>query len=77
MILSIALRKEQRLAGAPFRQGILSALDPTLLSPAGDESPAPTFVPGVEHVWDEGEVRLNACVIHFYNKKSGRSITSY
>jgi hypothetical protein len=27
------------------------------------------FVPGVEHVWDECQVRLNACVIRFYNKK--------
>lgn len=27
------------------------------------------FVGGVEHVWDECQVTLNACVIRFYNKK--------
>jgi DDE family transposase len=27
------------------------------------------FVEGVEHVWDECQVKLNACVIRFYNKK--------
>jgi hypothetical protein len=27
------------------------------------------FIEGVEHVWDECLVKLNACVIRFYNKK--------
>jgi hypothetical protein len=30
------------------------------------------LVEGVEHVWDECEVTLNACVIRFYNKKKQR-----
>jgi hypothetical protein len=27
------------------------------------------FVTGVEHVWDECEAPLNACVIRFFNEK--------
>ena len=31
------------------------------------------FVQGVEHLWDECEVQLNACVIRFWNKKKKKT----
>ena len=47
-----------------------------LANQAGQWGPHPTrprqeiaFVAGVEHVWDECEVGLNACVIRFFNEK--------
>lgn len=61
----------------PLRHGMLSYEEAVKLAQmAGRWAPHPTranqqiaFVSGVEHVWDECEVPLNACVIRFYNEK--------
>ena len=61
----------------PLRHGMLSYEEAVKLAQmAGQWQPHPTrenqqlaFVRGVEHVWDECEMPLNACVIRFFNKK--------
>jgi len=61
----------------PLRHGMLSYEEAVKLAQmAGQWQPHPTrprqqiaFVRGVEHVWDECEVPLNACVIRFFNEK--------
>jgi hypothetical protein len=61
----------------PLRHGMLSYEEAVKLAQLADQwQPHPTrdgqqiaFVSGVEHVWDECAVALNACVIRFYNEK--------
>ena len=61
----------------PLRHEMLSYEEAVNLATlAGQWQPHPTrgnqeiaFVKGVEHVWDECEVKLNACVIRFFNEK--------
>ncbi len=61
----------------PLRHSMLSYDEAVQLANlAGQWQPHPTragqqiaFVGGVEHVWDECEVALNACVIRFFNEK--------
>ncbi|MCI0350513.1 MAG: transposase [Acidobacteriales bacterium] len=61
----------------PLRHGMLSYEEAVKLAQMADQwDPHPTrdgqqiaFVRGVEHVWDECQVPLNACVIRFYNEK--------
>lgn len=61
----------------PLRHGMTSYEEAVKLATmAGQWQPHPTrenqqiaFVSGVEHVWDECEVALNACVIRFFNEK--------
>lgn len=61
----------------PLRHGVLSYEEAVKLAQmAGRWEPHPTrenqqiaFVGGVEHVWEECEVALNACVIRFFNEK--------
>jgi len=61
----------------PLRQGMLSYEEAVKLAQMGGRwEPHPTrenqqiaFVGGVEHVWEECEVALNACVIRFFNEK--------
>lgn len=61
----------------PLRHGMHSYEEAVKLAEIADQwQPHPTrigqqiaFVSGVEHVWDECEVALNACVIRFFNEK--------
>ena len=61
----------------PLRHGMLSYEEAVKLAQMANQwQPHPTrkkqqiaFVSGVEHVWDECEVPLNACVIRFFNEK--------
>jgi hypothetical protein len=61
----------------PLRHGMLAYEEAVKLAQMANQwSPHPTrkeqqiaFVRGVEHVWDECEVPLNACVIRFFNEK--------
>lgn len=61
----------------PLRHGMLSYEEAVKLATMANQwQPHPTrseqqiaFVRGVEHVWDECEVPLNACVIRFFNEK--------
>lgn len=61
----------------PLRSDMLSYGEAVKLAQmAGHWEPHPTrpcqqiaFVRGVEHVWDQCEVELNACVIRFFNQK--------
>ena len=61
----------------PLRHGMLSYEEAVKLATMAKQwQPHPTrpeqqiaFVHGVEHVWDECEVPLNACVIRFFNEK--------
>lgn len=61
----------------PLRHGMLSYEEAVKLATMARQwQPHPTrekqqiaFVKGVEHVWDECEVPLNACVIRFFNEK--------
>lgn len=61
----------------PLRHGMLSYEEAVKLAQMGNQwQPHPTrdeqqiaFVSGVEHVWDECEVALNACVIRFFNEQ--------
>ncbi|MFM8395522.1 MAG: transposase [Acidobacteriota bacterium] len=61
----------------PLRHGMLSYEEAVKLAQMGGRwEPHPTrenqqiaFVGGVEHVWEECEVALNACVIRFFNEK--------
>ena len=61
----------------PLRHAMLSYEEAVKLAQMADQwHPHPTragqqiaFVSGVEHVWEECEVVLNACVIRFFNEK--------
>ena len=61
----------------PLRHGLRSSQEAVKLATMANQwQPHPSrkhqqiaFVSGVEHVWDECEVPLNACVIRFYNDK--------
>jgi len=61
----------------PLRHGMQSYEEAVKLAQMANQwQPHPTragqqiaFVRGVEHVWDECEAALNACVIRFYNEK--------
>jgi hypothetical protein len=61
----------------PLRSDMLSYQEAVKLATRAKKwDPHPTrpdqqiaFVRGVEHVWDECQVTLNACVIRFFNKK--------
>lgn len=61
----------------PLRHGMQSYEEAVQMAKMANQwQPHPTrkqqqiaFVSGVEHVWDECKVALNACVIRFYNEK--------
>ena len=76
-----ALKSERQVdVIVPLRHAMLSYEEAVQLAKKGKSWQAhPTrenqqiaFVSGVEHVWDECQVALNACVIRFFNEKKKR-----
>lgn len=73
-----SLKKERQVdIIVPLRQGMQSYEEAVQLAKLGNEwQPHPSrenqqiaFVRGVDHLWEECQVALNACVIRFFNEK--------